>query len=88
MIYGMYLARRGEPQAALEKYDRALELQPDSAEVNYNAGLAYFDVKKYERAKELATKAYSMGYPLPGLRNKLARVGHWSASDSAKTGKK
>ena len=35
------------------------------------------ELKEYELANEHAHKAYSMGYPLKGLRNKLKRLGAW-----------
>jgi len=87
MIHGMYLAKRGDLKAAAEKYERALELQPASPEVNYNAGLVYFELKKYDRARELANNAYSLGYPLPGLRNMLRRAGQWSEANAPGTAK-
>jgi hypothetical protein len=33
------------------------------------------DLKQYALAKQQARKAYQLGYPLPGLRKKLASVG-------------
>lgn len=77
LVHGMYLAKKGDLKAAVEKYETALKMDPSSAEANYNAGLAYFELKNYVRARELAEKAYALGYPLPGLRNKLAGVGEW-----------
>ena len=64
MVYGMYLARKGEREESVKKYERALLLQPDSAEVNYNAGLAFFEIKDYARSRDLAVKAYAAGYPM------------------------
>lgn len=83
LIHGMYLAKKGELDEALAKYEMALKLEPESAEINYNAGLAYFDRRDYARARGLAEKAYALGYPLPGLKNKLAEVGQWPRPSDA-----
>lgn len=48
----------------------------ESAELQYALGLSYLDAKQYEQAREHATKAYELGYPLPGLRDKLKAAGY------------
>ena len=45
-----------------------------SAELNYFLGLAYIDAGDLPSARKYANQAYKLGYPLPGLRNKLARL--------------
>ena len=77
MIYGIYLARKGDLNAALDRYLEALEMTPDSTEVHYNLGLLYADLKRYDDARDQAWIAYGAGFPLLGLRNKLARAGEW-----------
>ena len=77
MIYGLYLHKIGKPEEALARYDEALTMAPDSAEIHYNIGLLYATRKEYDRALEHAHKAYELGHPLPGLRNKLKRAGAW-----------
>jgi tetratricopeptide (TPR) repeat protein len=47
-----------------------------SAELHYFLGLTLIDAKNYEKAQEHARRAYELGYPLPGLANKLAAVGY------------
>lgn len=47
-----------------------------TAELHNALGLSYFDTKEYEKAREHARKAYGMGYPLPGLKNKLSKAGY------------
>lgn len=79
LIFGTYLHRAGHYDAALEQYSVAMDIRPDSAEVYYNAGLAHFELGQYEQARTLAQQAYSAGYPLPGLRNKLRRANQWQA---------
>jgi len=72
--YGAFLHKEGELQRAVAQYQRAIELMPDSPEPHYNLGLLYFDLHDYAKASEQASIAYGIGYPLQGLRNKLARV--------------
>jgi hypothetical protein len=84
MVKGMYSARKGDHAGAIKEYDRAEKLQPGIVEVSYNAGLSYFAVKNYAKARELAEKAYGQGYPLPGLKNKLIGVGEWRLGSASK----
>jgi len=77
ILYGIFLHRWGDYAGAVEKYRAALERNPEHPEAWYNLGLAYFALKRYDEAEEAARKAYALGYPLPGLREKLRRVGHW-----------
>ena len=77
LLEGHYFRKRKDWASARESYEAALALQPDSADVRYNVGLFYAEIGEYDKAVENARVAYSLGYPLPGLRNKLARSGHW-----------
>lgn len=72
VIYGNYLFKRGERDDARKQYEEALRLAPDSTEINYVAGLYFVEVGDLERARKLAAVAYGNGYPLPGLKNKIA----------------
>jgi tetratricopeptide (TPR) repeat protein len=72
--YGAFLHKQGSLQKAVAQYQRAIELMPDSPEPHYNLGLLYVDLRDYAKASEQASIAYGIGYPLQGLRNKLARV--------------
>lgn len=79
-FYGLYLVKRGDRQAAARELDTAREgLQTSGGDqnLNYNLGLAYFDLADYEKALQQAKLAYSLGFPLPGLREKLKRAGKW-----------
>ncbi len=77
LLYGIYLSRKGNPQGAVAKLSRAGELLGEDANVHYDLGLAYFDLRDYDKALLHAQAAYSLGFPLPGLRNKLQSVGKW-----------
>ena len=77
-IYGNYLQRLGGRQDdAMEQYQVAAGLEPENATINYNLGLMYLKEKDYEQATVHAKKAYGLGFPLPGLRNKLMKTGKW-----------
>ena len=77
MLYGMYQHKIGLKKEALEKYQNAEKLLKDFAELEYNIGLLYFDLGDYESSLKNAKKAYSIGYPLPGLKQKLIKKGKW-----------
>jgi tetratricopeptide (TPR) repeat protein len=85
VVRGLYYHRTGRLENAIASYNRALEIDPNSLNANYNLGLAYFDQKQYSRANEAAQRAYSNGAPLPGLRNKLQSVGAWRSLDTGAT---
>lgn len=72
--YGNYLAARGRTGDAITMFQVGADLAPENATINYNLGLMYMKVKKYDKAAEYAGKAYALGFPLPGLRNQLAAV--------------
>lgn len=78
MINGLYLHRIGKTDDALVLYEQAVAMAPNSAEIHYNIGLLYASLKDYDDALDHAHKAYDLGYPLPGLRNKLKRAGKWT----------
>lgn len=77
VIYGLYLMQAGRPQDAIAKLEAAASLSHQNANVDYNLGLAYFDLKQYDKALASAHRAYVAGFPLPGLRDKLKRAGKW-----------
>lgn len=78
LLYGIYVLDSGREDEAVELFDQAAALAPDSAEINYNLGLMYLRVNEREKADAHASKAYEQGYPLPGLRNKMIAAGIWS----------
>lgn len=76
-IYGSYLLSMGQPDTAMAQLTEALRLDPDNATANYNLGLLYLNKKDYGAARRHAQKAYALGFPLPGLRNRLSAAGQW-----------
>ncbi len=77
LLYGLYQNRRGKTKEALEQLRQAEEYSPDDTNVQYNLGLAYFQVKDYEQARAYAKRAYDRGFPLPGLKQMLIKAGKW-----------
>lgn len=77
VIFGHYLLKQGQRVQALERLGAADVSESKDANVAYNLGLAYFDAGDFRKAVENAHAAYRMGFPLPGLRDKLKRAGKW-----------
>lgn len=77
MLYGLYLHKAGRLADADKYYQQAERLMPNYAELHYNYGLLLFDLKEFDQAQQHAKKAYQLGYPLAGLREKLKRAGYW-----------
>jgi len=84
MLYGNLLQRSGHKKHALEQYEQALKLRPNNVQIKYNLALLLVDLGKYKRAREYALDLYPKGFPLPGLRDKLKKAGHWSQEDNIK----
>jgi tetratricopeptide (TPR) repeat protein len=82
IVFGIELLKDGKRKEAAAQLDRAIELIGDDPNAHYNAGLAYFDLGNYPKAREHAKKAYALGFSLPGLRNKLEKAGQWSNEDA------
>lgn len=77
LLQGIHLHRTGSLGEALKAYQRSEKLYPNSADLQYNMGLLQFDLGDYPLAKKYAERAYELGHTKPGLRNRLARAGHW-----------
>jgi Tfp pilus assembly protein PilF len=77
MIYGIYLHRKGDLAGSERRYQEALSLDPNFAEGHYDLGLLYVDMRRYDDALAQAHAAYKLGYPLPGLKQKLVSIGRW-----------
>lgn len=77
LVYGIELLKDGKREAAVEQLSIAEKLAPNDANVQYNLGLAYFDLADFNKSLTYAQNAYRLGFPLPGLREKLQRAGKW-----------
>ncbi len=85
VIWGNYLYRKKEFPRALEVYQKALSLDDNNADTHYSLGLLYLEMNDVERAQQHADRAYALGYPLPGLKNKLQR--RKSGAQASSTGR-
>jgi tetratricopeptide (TPR) repeat protein len=77
MLYGVGRLRAGHPKDAVEYLEKAREKDETNPTINYNLGLAYFDLKDYDKSLERAKTAYDGGVSMPALRDKLKRAGKW-----------
>jgi tetratricopeptide (TPR) repeat protein len=76
-LFGSYLLALGQTDAALDQLRQAATLEPENPTAHYNLGLLYLKQKEYDKSLASAQKAYGMGFPLPGLKNKLVAAGQW-----------
>lgn len=77
MVYGSYLAKRGQLDNAIAQLKEAVALEPENVTINYNLGLLYLKAKDYDQANTYAKKAYALGFPLPWLKDRLVEAGKW-----------
>lgn len=76
LLYATHLVNSQKNDSARVFLDAALA-SGDRAETHYNAALLFIDMKDYKSALTHAHQAYALGYPLPGLRRRLERLGVW-----------
>ncbi len=81
-LFGAYLLSMRRDAEAAEQLQAALQTQQANATAWYNLGLAQVRLKDWRSALDCAQKAYSLGFPLPGLRQQLKSAGHWREPDS------
>jgi tetratricopeptide (TPR) repeat protein len=84
MIYGSYLMAIQQFDQAMEQLQEAARLSPDNPAINYNLGLMYLKKNDYAQARVYAQKAYDLGFPLPGLKDKLRAAGQWDNREKNK----
>ena len=77
MVYGLHLYRIGRKADALKRMEEAASLGEDTPNFHYNLGLIYADLGRFDEALSHAHRAYSAGFNLPGLKNRLVRAGKW-----------
>ena len=80
MLFAIYLQKINRDNKAADQYEQALIISPDNMSIHYNYGLLLFGMKQYQKSFVHAQKAYDSGYPLPGLKKKLIKSGHWHES--------
>lgn len=75
-VYADFLLATRRDEDALAQLEKVVASDPNDARSHYNAGLLCVRKKDWVRATAHASEAYRLGFPLPGLRNKLAEAGH------------
>lgn len=84
-ILAGYLLAQDKQDEAREHLDTAVLLEPDNATSHYNLGLLHLKKRDYGAALASARRAYQLGFPLPGLRNKLTEAGRWDDKHAEQT---
>jgi len=74
-IYAYYLARRQHPEQARYEVWQADRLEAYDFNVSMYLAFALIEMHQYQDAARHAKRAYAQGYPLPWLRQRLAREG-------------
>jgi len=75
VVWAIHRYRSGRYEDAEVLLLQAITLQPNYVEAHYNLGLVYVALNQLASAQKHADIAYAAGYPLPGLKKKLARLG-------------
>lgn len=88
MLMGIYLMKKGRNKEAVERLEAAEKLDSNDANLQYNLGLVYFRLGRYEESLAGAHRAYASGFGLPGLKSMLKRVGKWREPVSGVDGPK
>jgi len=83
MLTGIYLMKQGRNGEALGKLEAAEKLDSGDPNLQYNLGLAYFRLGRYEEALAHAHRAYAKGFALPGLKGLLVKAGKWRDAEQA-----
>lgn len=76
-VEGYYLSKLGRKQEAVVAFETAIGMGQESMNTYYNLALVQVDLMNFDDALKNAKKAYELGAPLPGLRDKLRKAGKW-----------
>lgn len=79
VMYGIYLTNRGRNEEALNNLDKADEELHDDANMQYNIGLMYFKLGKFEKAQLCAMRSSAQGFRLNGLEAMLRKANRWNS---------
>lgn len=76
-LYASYLSKQGREAEALAQLEYTAKLAPDNGFTQYNIGLIYLEMKKYDRALMQAHRAMELGFLRPDLATQLKQLGAW-----------
>ncbi|WP_052748926.1 tetratricopeptide repeat protein [Arsukibacterium ikkense] len=74
LVWSIHQFRNKRFTAAQQILERVIAIAPDYIEAHYNLGLVYVELNNATSARKHADIAYEAGYPLMGLKNKLAKL--------------
>lgn len=84
MLYATYLNSRNRPAEAVTQLERASSLAKKEPFTQYNVGLIYYDMKKFDEALAQAHKAIALGFERTQLQELLTKAGHWKDPPAAR----
>lgn len=77
LVIAVFYHEFGNFEVAARHYQTSIKLGPGNPEAHYNYGLFLVDINRADEALKHAHQAYTMGYPLEGLKNRLKRQKVW-----------
>lgn len=77
IIYATYLTKNKRVSEAVAQLEQATRIAGENAFTHYNVGLAYLDMKIYDKSLAQAHKALALGFERTELRDLLQKVGQW-----------
>jgi tetratricopeptide (TPR) repeat protein len=85
MIYAQYLGSTGREDEAVRQLDQAIQIGSDNPLTQYNAGLIFAEMKRWDRALVQAHRAAELGVTRLELQKALQAAGRWRepAAESA-----
>ena len=77
IIYASHLIKNRRLDKARAQLEYLEQYNEKNSTLNYNIGLIFFFFFFLKKSLQYAHQAYSEGFPLPGLKNKLVKIGKW-----------
>lgn len=77
MLYASFLGKQNRISAAQQQLKAAEAVADGNPFTYYNVGMIYADLKDWDNALVQAHKAYALGFPQPGLRERIKSAGKW-----------
>lgn len=77
IIYATFLTKNKRTPEAIAQLEQATKIAGDNPFTHYNIGLAYFDIKIYDKALAQAHRALALGFERTQLRDLLEKAGQW-----------
>jgi len=85
-LYAQYLAANARKDDAVQQLEIATTFAKDNPFSQYNIGLLYFELGKFDKALERAHAAIALGNTRPELPDKLRAINKWTELPGATSG--